>query len=238
MRKQTKVLLLVSASLIFQSVVAAGDTAAVMVTGTPEVSIQGQARLKPGDPLSVGEQILVPAKATAQLRFSDGAMVMLAPASDLRVTSYSYALNGAKSAELFLADGQTRVITGAIAKAAPGQFSVRTQYGLFSAYGTDFTVIVCGSSCAAQNNVAEGAYLEVADGTVSAEGKLGSAIFRAGQSAMISLSGTVIILGGLPAGLQINVPAPLTTPVRGSASGTLVIPVPRIDPGLPASPAS
>ncbi len=189
---------------------------------------------KPGAALPEGAQVITPAAATAQLQFIDGGVALLAADSKLTITEYRYNRDNPQQdrAGLLLSNGNLRLITGAIPKLAPGNFTVVTPYGTFSPKGTDFTVSVCDSSCAAQALTKEGSYLHVDAGDVGVKGATGSATVPAGGNAAAYRSGSVEMLNRVPDGIGSAVPEPIIAKPGMSTQGPANSPpsAPRTQP--------
>ena len=197
-----------------------------------------------GDAISVGARLQTATTDNIQLRFDDGTLVFLASSSDLTVREYNFEATRKSgfTGDLFLADGQVRIITGVGPKSAPGKFSVSTPSGTLYAYGTDFTVTVCGAHSVAIRKCTASSVLRVNDGKVVAQtNKTSTPVeFGAGGIALLSASG-VQELKQLPEIARDRTPEPGFgtdfSPDQSGEAGNKRNEVPRTEPPQPASPS-
>ena len=104
----------------------------------------GSRELKQGDFVYVSDEIITSDRSFAVLQFEDGAKVTVRPDSTLIIETYLYNGDSGDEATLNLVEGGLRVITGAMAKANPENYKVRTPVALMGVRGTEFSVVLCG----------------------------------------------------------------------------------------------
>ena len=111
----------------------------VQVTGPKR---KGTVRLAAGATLYVGDVILTRASGHAHLRFVDGALMSIRPASRLTIQEYNYDTQAAQNSRVSfkLEEGIARSISGHAAKDARENFRMNTPVAAIGVRGTDFTV--------------------------------------------------------------------------------------------------
>lgn len=95
--------------------------------------------LNQGDYINIGDHLVSDKKSFAIFQFIDGAKVTLRPDSELYVEEYSY-LEGNDKGRLDLISGGLRIVTGAIAKSDPEQYTLSTPVALMGVRGTEFSI--------------------------------------------------------------------------------------------------
>jgi hypothetical protein len=93
--------------------------------------------LKLGDPIAVGDTLVVPAAARLKLRLSAGSVISVASGTRLTITAYA-AEAGHREARLSLAGGLLRAVVSAVA--GPSRFEVDTATGTAAVRSTDWFV--------------------------------------------------------------------------------------------------
>lgn len=95
-----------------------------------------------GSELKVGDQLVTPANGHVHVRFIDGALVSLRPASILRINEYRFDAQNptASSVKFELEQGVVRAISGQAAEAAKDKFRLNTPLAAIGVKGTDFVV--------------------------------------------------------------------------------------------------
>jgi hypothetical protein len=98
--------------------------------------------LSRGSQLLVGDSILTQANGHVHLRFVDGALVSVRPASSLKIVDYRFdRSNPSASVVRFQLDqGVVRAISGQAAEAAKDKFRLNTPLAAIGVKGTDFVV--------------------------------------------------------------------------------------------------
>jgi hypothetical protein len=101
-----------------------------------------QLPLSRGSSLMVGDSIQTQANGHVHLRFVDGALVSVRPASSLKVVEYRFdRANPSASVVRFQLDqGVVRAISGQAAEAAKDKFRLNTPLAAIGVKGTDFVV--------------------------------------------------------------------------------------------------
>lgn len=88
-------------------------------------------------PFLVGDRIVTGPAGRAQLKFTDGAIVALKPASELRVDDYAYTANGGEQKSVMsLVKGGFRTVTGAVGKNNRAGYKVSTPVATIGIRGT------------------------------------------------------------------------------------------------------
>ena len=130
------------------SVTAKAEDSSGMVVASRGVVVAisgGDSReLKQGDFIYVNDEIVTSNRSFAVVQFEDGSKVTVRPKTTLIIESYLYNGDGEDEATLNLVEGGLRVITGALAKANPENYKVRTPVALMGVRGTEFSVMLCG----------------------------------------------------------------------------------------------
>ncbi|HUZ74255.1 MAG TPA: FecR domain-containing protein [Stellaceae bacterium] len=99
----------------------------------------GKARsaLKQGDPVQVGDTVVVPKGARLKLRMSDGSIIAAASGSRLTIGAYGTGAGG-RRVKLDLAAGLLRAVVAAVS--GPSRFEVDTATGVAAVRSTDWFV--------------------------------------------------------------------------------------------------
>lgn len=114
-----------------------------LVIGSVQVQRgEQQLILSRGSPLLVGDSIQTQANGHVHLRFVDGALVSVRPASSLKIVEYRFdKANPSSSVVRFQLDqGVVRAISGQAAEAAKDKFRLNTPLAAIGVKGTDFVV--------------------------------------------------------------------------------------------------
>jgi hypothetical protein len=93
--------------------------------------------LRPGEPIRTGDRVLTGADGRVELRFGDGAVVVVQPKSDFLVEEFRYDQQEERSF-FRLAKGAVRTVTGAIGKRRHEDFRLSTPTATIGIRGTDF----------------------------------------------------------------------------------------------------
>ncbi|RRQ22675.1 FecR family protein [Thiohalobacter thiocyanaticus] len=118
-------------------IIARGEVQAISAAGEPRA-------LRRRSPFYAGETLVTGTDATAQLRFSDGALVALRPDTEFRVDRYRYESDGGEGDESIstLIKGGFRTITGAVGKQDPDSYRVDTPVATIGVRGTHYEVVL------------------------------------------------------------------------------------------------
>ena len=176
------------------------------------------AEVQPGDMVDTGE-------GRAQLRFTDGAMVSLSPATRFRVDEYRFAgrPDGEERGFFSLLKGAMRTITGAIGKTDRKAYRLDTAVATIGIRGTTYSVSY-GSSVT----------VNTVEGAVEACNNGGCLLVGAGQSAYVKDIDTAPAF--LPGGTVLPQAAPppeapgFTSGEQRDASGNPLIQAPPPPP--------
>ena len=136
--------------------VAAQDSSGMVVAsrGVVVAISDGESReLKQGEFVYVSDEIVTSDRSFAVVQFDDGSKVTVRPETTLIIESYLYNGDGNDEATLNLVEGGLRVITGALAKANPENYKVRTPVALMGVRGTEFSVMLCGDQLCGEDEM-------------------------------------------------------------------------------------
>lgn len=194
------------AALAFSDGASAAAGKAIFVA--PPVSVQHgsqrEAPLKQGDAVDQGDTVVTGAKARAQLLMGDGARIALRSGSSFRIDEFQLpaAVNAPATATAIRADGRSfatllkgglRTTSGAIGKKDPAAYELRTPVGTLGIRGTDYAAVLCQGDCGdvadAPNNIRNGLYLSVFEGTIAFSGNGFQFELHKGESTFIPLGG-------------------------------------------------
>ncbi len=170
-----------------------------------------------GAPLENNMIVSTGEASSAVLKFEDGQIIALQSNSSFQIRDYSYDTKNVEKSSLFFSmlKGGLRAITGLIGAKHPAGFRLQTPNATIGIRGTDFMLVM-------QNPL----YANVVSGSISISNTAGTAIFNAGQAAVVTSATTLpaaISAAAIPAGTftplgAIPVPvAPL--PGAGSVPG-------------------
>ena len=147
--------------------------------GVNAVGPNGQARpLTKGAEIQPGETIDTGA-GRAQLRFTDGGMVSLAPQTQFRLETYGYDKDDPKknSIVMNMLKGGLRTITGLIGKTNREGYKLQTATATVGIRGTEFSI----------TGFPDGSILfHVSDGAIDVTNQSGSSTINGGQSAIVN----------------------------------------------------
>ena len=103
--------------------------------------------ITPGMSLQVGDRLLTSQNGHVHVRFVDGAMVSLRPASTLNIKEYRFDSQTPSNSEVRfeLEQGVVRAISGQAAESAKDKFRLNTPLAAIGVKGTDFVVEASGS---------------------------------------------------------------------------------------------
>lgn len=181
--------------------------------GVNAVSANGQARpLTKGSEIAPGETIDTGA-GRAQLRFTDGGMVSLAPQTQFRLETYGYDKDDPKknSIVMNMLKGGLRTITGLIGKTNREGYKLQTATATVGIRGTEFSI----------TGFPDGSILfHVSDGAIDVTNQSGSSTINGGQSAIVNTQTSTPaktdekpFLPPVVSAAQTQIPAP-TNPVQ------------------------
>lgn len=157
----------------------------------------------------------------AVLKFEDGQVIALQSNSSFRIDDYRYNPNEIEKSNVFFSmlKGGLRAITGLISSKRHAAFRLNTPNATIGIRGTDFMVVLSNQM-----------YGNVVTGSISMTNAAGTAVFSAGQAAMVaSATALPVSIGAaaIPAGtftqlgaIPVPVPAPAPAPAPGAAPGS------------------
>jgi len=165
----------------------------VLVTGkAAALSSSGETRkLKRGGPFYEGDTIETEKKSFVKLKYTDGGVMLLRPATKLIVEKYKHPKKGAGKSVTNLVKGGLRAVTGAIAKRNRDNYKLKTPAATMGVRGTDFTVRFCNGDCSDLENYGapapdDGLYTGVNKGGIVLANAAGSQLYNVGQFGYIA----------------------------------------------------
>lgn len=211
--------LLLLATLASWNVVALPPSAGkvILVTGKAiAVSPNGKVRkLKRGAKFYEGDTIETREKSFVKLKYTDGGVMLLRPATKLVIEKYKDPKAGIGESVTNLVKGGLRAVTGVIAKQDRSKYKLKTPVATMGVRGTDFTVRYCKGDCTDLEKYgvpapADGLYSGVNKGGIVLNNGGGSRLFNAGQYGYVAGQGSLpSLLPGAPAIIAIdNLPDP------------------------------
>ena len=122
--------------LLAPSIASAQVATVVAIRG--EVEVNG-AQTTQGEWMDVGDKVEAKDRSFAVLQFTDGSKVTVRPSSVFVIENFSY-MEGNDEARFALATGGLRIVTGAIAKSNPENYTLNTPVALMGVRGTEFSI--------------------------------------------------------------------------------------------------
>lgn len=176
---------------VFAKIPSAGKI--VLVTGkAAALSSDGVSRvLKRGGPFYEGDTIETQRKSFVKLKYSDGGIMLLRPATKLIVEKYKYPKKGVGKSVTNLVKGGLRAVTGVIAKRNRDNYKLKTPAATMGVRGTDFTVRFCNGDCTDLEAYGapapdDGLYTGVNKGGIVLANAGGSQLYKVGQFGYIA----------------------------------------------------
>jgi len=165
----------------------------VLVTGKAvALSSSGESRkLKRGGPFYEGDTIETQKKSFVKLKYSDGGVMLLRPATKLVIEKYKFPKKGKGKSVTSLVKGGLRAVTGVIAKRNRDNFKLKTPSATMGVRGTDFTVRFCNGDCTDLEDYGapapdDGLYTGVNKGGIVLANAGGSQLYKVGQFGYIA----------------------------------------------------
>ena len=181
----------ISSWQVFAKIPAAGKI--VLVTGkAAALSSDGQSRkLKRGGPFYEGDTIETERKSFVKLKYTDGGVMLLRPATKLIVEKYKFPKDGVGKSVTNLVKGGLRAVTGVIAKRKRDNYKMKTPAATMGVRGTDFTVRFCNGDCTDLEDYGapapdDGLYTGVNKGGIVLANAAGSQLYNVGQFGYIA----------------------------------------------------
>jgi hypothetical protein len=135
-----------------------------------------------------GDTLVTYDDSRASIRFRDGGIIVLKPATQFRVRQYGFeAEEPAKDQAVFaLLKGGLRAITGLIGKRRENSYSMQTATATIGIRGTDYAIRLCSGDCGGLANIAgtplaDGLHVEVLEGRIFLANQAGGTEISAGQ---------------------------------------------------------
>lgn len=167
-----------------------------------------KSEIQPGDTLATEQDTY------ARIKFVDGAEVVMRPASQLKVESYSYDVAKPESDNAFfsLVKGGFRAVTGLLGKRNRDKVSFSTPTATIGIRGTNFGALFCNSDCGnvpgtGSQPPANGLHVDVADGAVVLTNSGGQQVVSIGQFAFVQNGNQPPVLVPPQNGVRVGVPS-------------------------------
>ncbi|RDH81123.1 MAG: hypothetical protein DIZ80_13475 [endosymbiont of Galathealinum brachiosum] len=142
-----------------------------------------------------GDTISTGGKSLTQIRLKDGALLSLRPHTEIKIAEFRYngREDGSEQSILELLKGGFRTITGVIGHRNKQNYQVRTSVATIGIRGTHYSLVLCQqSSCSdGDNNVDDGLYGGVADGSIVIENQTGIHQFNNDQFFKLTSSSAI-----------------------------------------------
>jgi hypothetical protein len=135
------------------------------------------------DAIYEGDRIRTGTRGRVQVRFEDGALIDLNPASAFEVEEYESEdedQGGGGSAVMSFLQGAMRTITGAIGGGSDDTYRMNTTVATIGVRGTAYALEYCDDACVEEGGE-PGLYGRVDDGEVEVDGPGGTGAFGEGQ---------------------------------------------------------
>lgn len=134
---------LLAVVLLVPSARAAGEAGVILYASGSVTATSGNGvtrELARRSPVYAGDLVRTKADGRAQIRFTDGGIVALKPASELRLDEYAYGSGGDQKSVMSLIKGGFRTMTGAIGKLNKADYKVNTPVATIGIRGTLYEV--------------------------------------------------------------------------------------------------
>ena len=135
-----------------------------------------------GAAIERGDTLVTGADGALQVRFVDGALLIVRDNSRLRVDDYR-ADGGSLHSVMSLIAGGMRTLTGRIGKTRRDAYVLNTPTATIGVRGTDYELRLCQGDCPA--GIADGLYLGVTEGEIVARNEAGEFNLRAHEYGLI-----------------------------------------------------
>lgn len=181
-------LLSLSLALLFVSFVPpasaepVGKVLAVSGAAQAQAVAGGQRALAQDAVVERGDTLITGADGSLQVRFVDGALLMVRANSRIRIDDYRAEGNTLHSVMSLLAGG-IRTLTGRISKARRDAYLMNTATASIGVRGTDYELRLCAGDCPAGSP--DGLYLGVAEGEIEARNEAGTFGLKAREYGLI-----------------------------------------------------
>ena len=170
-------------------ILASGDVVVRGASGVSRPAVMGMT-VESGDTLATQE-------GRAQIKFLDGGLISLQPATEFKITDFRFQDKSKESdsAVFYLIKGGLRAITGLIGKIDKTAFGKRnteayllnTAGATIGIRGTEFKVLLCESSC----KEPDGLYVHTGEGVIFVRNAMGEIDVAKGETAYVASPDTV-----------------------------------------------
>ena len=130
-----------------------------------------------------GDTLKTASNTRAQIRLKDGALISLQPNTEFKIAEYNFngKEDGTERGIYELIKGGFRTITGLIGHKNKQNYKVRTTVATIGIRGTHYGLMLCEASSCAADNLADGLYGGVIDGSVAIDNGTGQQLFNNDQ---------------------------------------------------------
>ena len=127
-----------------------------------------------------GDTLKTSKNARAQIRMKDGALISLQPDTEFKIAEYHFngKEDGSERGIFELIKGGFRTITGLIGHKNKQNYRVRTTVATIGIRGTHYGLMLCEANSCAADNLANGLYGGVVDGSIAATNTTGETLFN------------------------------------------------------------
>jgi hypothetical protein len=173
-----------------------------------------------------GDLLVTAEKSYARVKFTDGAEVVLRPASQLKIEQYRYEERN-PSGDGFLVSllkGGMRSVTGLVARRNPDKANYATPTATIGIRGTHFGALFCNNDCAnipapGGGAPANGLHVDVADGRIVVSTPAGSREFSVGQFGFVASPAVVPVPVPPERGIRATLPPQAVVARIGAGGG-------------------
>ncbi|NIB42927.1 FecR domain-containing protein [Pseudomaricurvus alkylphenolicus] len=157
-----------------------------------------------------GDVLETAARSFARIKFIDDGEVVLRPNSRFQVSEYKFK-NGEGSSLMRLLKGGLRAVTGYIGETKKENYKVETPVAVIGIRGTNYGALFCSGDCGDLSNasgqqLANGLYVDVAQGAVILSNGAGQILVTAGQFGYVRDINTPPVLLPPEQGVQVTMP--------------------------------
>lgn len=203
---------------------AVGDVRAVGADGRSRPLAKG-AEVATGELVDTGS-------GRAQLRFSDGALMALAPQTQFRIDEYQFngKTDGSEKGFFSLVKGAMRTITGLVGKTHRERYKVTTTVATIGIRGTEYSVTY---------GPTQDITTTTGEGSTEVCSAVGCLILNSGETAFVPNSDTKPVLTDKKAEIPPPPPEPIATLITGNDTDKegkpeyLQVSTPQVTPSLP-----
>ena len=230
---RTSLYIIGAASLLFAAAARADGGALVQASGPVSREAAGStSALAVGSAIRSGDTVRTGPGGSAQLRFDDDSLFVLAPDSALRIEQFQMARGGKPGAAVFsMLQGAVRTIDGKIGKGPGDTYEMRTEVATIRVQGTAYGALRCQGICAQKYK--PGVYFKADQGWIVVANGGGKVRVRAGQIAYASSQSQAAVLVRVS---PFDDPA-IAAELRIDFKFNTEVNPPRIEPEPPASPS-